>query len=557
MAQPADTLTVYPQPRMLMLLQDWRVTPLDSPEPPEKMDPGSSLQSMPDISKIGGNHRWGCYAKSVMVLETEYDRYVPEVITVQLTKAFAVYWDGVLLGQSGDMTTVPVVSGDMVNRFSIPDTLFAPGPHDLAIVAANDFPHVLRKRRIYMGTDKSYRTVVEQSNSIYQFRNGFDLLAVLLSLAMFIGIRHLSYLYFGLHRFGYLVYTWYIHVLFNTALPMRLNDPLMLAVYLFDPLAYVFLSLFVLYNFDIPRKKLHLVLNIAIFAAIYLLTGRRYTPLIMVYSLLLSLWAVWYKRPGSIVLFIGLLFTTLDTNLPLFMRLPFKLNSFPDMIFVFAALLSISVQVRHQERALQQAQNQNLRLQSDLLKKNIQPHFLMNTLLTIISLIQTSPEKAIQLIRALADEFKIINKIAGERLIPLNKEIELCRKHLEIMGLRKSALYELDTQNLDACGEVPPMLFHTLIENGLTHAYEAFENGTFYLDCVKLPGKTSFVLKNDLPRQDEPVKMEEDNGFEEGFGIKYVKARLEESYPGNWDLTYGSEKGYWQVVITLTGARAS
>jgi hypothetical protein len=37
----------------------------------------------------------------------------------------------------------------------------------------------------------------------------------------------------------------------------------------------------------------------------------------------------------------------------------------------------------------------------------------------------------------------------------------------------------------------------------------------------------------------------------EGMGFKYIKTRLEESYPGSWNLTYGFIDGLWEVRIEL------
>ena len=94
------------------------------------------------------------------------------------------------------------------------------------------------------------------------------------------------------------------------------------------------------------------------------------------------------------------------------------------------------------------------------------------------------------------------------------------------------------------------MIFHTLIENGLTHSYKPKEDGTFKLVRLDKNGSIQYLMRNDgslLKRLEE--RSPEDIG--EGMGFKYVKARLEESYPGSWCLTYGMKANQWEVVIEI------
>ena len=80
---------------------------------------------------------------------------------------------------------------------------------------------------------------------------------------------------------------------------------------------------------------------------------------------------------------------------------------------------------------------QSTRLRLELLKKNIQPHFLMNTLTSLIDWIEETPKKGVLFIEALAKEFDLLNQIENQTLIPVSQEIALCRAHLEIMEYRE------------------------------------------------------------------------------------------------------------------------
>ncbi|MCB0294650.1 MAG: histidine kinase, partial [Calditrichaeota bacterium] len=147
------------------------------------------------------------------------------------------------------------------------------------------------------------------------------------------------------------------------------------------------------------------------------------------------------------------------------------------VFFIFCVMLSISRQIKQQNQQHEVAKLRSARLETELLKKHIQPHFLMNTLLSIISWIREDPPTAIKLIQSLAEEFRMINQISSQTEIPLSDEVALCRTHLTLMGYRQDVQYALEAQNLPGEEKIPPMIFHTLIENGLTHAYRSGENG--------------------------------------------------------------------------------
>jgi sensor histidine kinase YesM len=174
----------------------------------------------------------------------------------------------------------------------------------------------------------------------------------------------------------------------------------------------------------------------------------------------------------------------------------------------------------------------------------------MNTLLSIKSRLSKDPVKAEGLIEAFANEFQIINRIASKKEISFDEEISLCRHHLKLMEYRREASYRL-TVDKGCLGEnIPPMVFHTLIENGLTHALHPKENGQFHLKCSQNDHEIIYSLKNNGSRIKKLARLASEK-IEEGMGLKYIRARLEESYPGKWNLTYGIKGSSWEVQISI------
>ena len=112
------------------------------------------------------------------------------------------------------------------------------------------------------------------------------------------------------------------------------------------------------------------------------------------------------------------------------------------------------------------------------------------------------------------------------------------------------ARYELDAEGIPETEKIPPMVLHTLVENALTHAFEVGENGRFRLTCVGDGNRVEYRFSNDgsLLRS---VSTSTGNPQMEGTGYQYIRARLEESYPGRWTLDYGRNGSRWEVVIGI------
>jgi LytS/YehU family sensor histidine kinase len=92
---------------------------------------------------------------------------------------------------------------------------------------------------------------------------------------------------------------------------------------------------------------------------------------------------------------------------------------------------------------------------------------------------------------------------------------------------------------------VPPMIFHTLIENGLTHGYENKLQGTFTLQRKKNSNCVQYILSNDGDFNSGESK------DSSGFGLRYIKNRLEESYPDRWDIISRKQAQGWETTIEI------
>lgn len=197
-------------------------------------------------------------------------------------------------------------------------------------------------------------------------------------------------------------------------------------------------------------------------------------------------------------------------------------------------------------QALAQAQLTGARLELELLKKHLRPHFLMNTLTAAAEWLEKSPEQGSAMIEAVAEEFRLLDRIASRRLIPLNDELALTQSHMTVMGYRHDQTYELRACNMPGKAQVPPAVFHTLAENALTHNRYGSRRVTFSLAAETTDGGRIRFTFRCPPGDTSPQPSSE------GTGTTYVKARLREAFGSDWTFNAGTTpEGGWATVIEV------
>ena len=218
---------------------------------------------------------------------------------------------------------------------------------------------------------------------------------------------------------------------------------------------------------------------------------------------------------------------------------------FLGFVFLIACLLlSLTLQLRRQRREHEDARIRAARLEIELLKRSIQPHFLMNTLTAAVEWIEEEPAEGARFLDAIAGELRILNEISGAALIPIDRELELCRSHLTIMSYRKGMQFELETSGIDHASTIPPAVFHTLLENAISHNRYRDARVVFHLGGARSNGHRSYVVET--PRTTAPAA-----AIREGIGLRYVKARLEETFPGRWQLDSEALEDRWRTTIVV------
>jgi LytS/YehU family sensor histidine kinase len=197
-------------------------------------------------------------------------------------------------------------------------------------------------------------------------------------------------------------------------------------------------------------------------------------------------------------------------------------------------------------------EKQSLLLQSTqselaLLKMQVSPHFLFNTLNNIDYLVSTNTDKASDAIAKLGSILRYMIYESATEKIALSKELKHIEDYIELVRLRTVDPDYLTYRFTGFTGhlQIAPMLMQPLIENAYKHASTR--------DGEK-------VINIDVQVEDQVIKFTVDNEFdsllktatnEGGLGLNIVKRRLELIYPGKHQLLINKDNRKFKVELII------
>jgi len=201
--------------------------------------------------------------------------------------------------------------------------------------------------------------------------------------------------------------------------------------------------------------------------------------------------------------------------------------------------------LQRQEQEKSQLAIRNREMQISLLKSQINPHFLFNTLNSISTLVHSSKEEARKLITQLSDVFRYALDTHRENMVKLSKEIEFIENYVRIQQVRfgDRLKFERDIDATCLNTKVPPMILQPLVENSVKYGIgPKQEGGTIFL-TVRRSGSIIFfeVKDNGLGSKAKKVM----DGSSSGIGMANTDLRLKSYFgPESRLRVRANEKGY-------------
>ena len=471
---------------------------------------------------------------------------------ISIVGSYEVYWDKALLYKSGIVSNSKSNEkpGQIQTAFLIPKEWVTPGMHEVTFKISSH--HRKKGQQVFRHAYIKNYNLQSRHTSL-----GSLIPSLALSITLIIGIYFItlfasekenyshiifSFLCFSLFAYGMLgewphligyTYNWHFFKEITVGVCGLLFSILL-------PLFFLFKhglgsKWFVIFLMPVAAYSMVYFTNANMGNSLFWSIGFAFSILIMAFVVKKYSGHFWWELAGLTLCLLGVLVNWNDLE-NFFLIFP---------VLVFFILLSHVIQAQRDKYNGMVIKIKASQLEAQLLRRNIQPHFILNSLASIIELVETEPDQSVEFISALADEFRLFSDIANKPIIKLSQEIELCKNHLTIMGFRHQKKYELECEGIGISDEIPTGILHTLLENSFSHNDYSNDDISFKLKRKIEKGLVHLIFES-------PYKSQKTNKFDllnTGTGTSFIESQLKQYCGEKWSVNGEKSQSNWVSTI--------
>ncbi len=262
-------------------------------------------------------------------------------------------------------------------------------------------------------------------------------------------------------------------------------------------------------------------------------------------GILVSIWLF-----GGYYLLSFLFANNVDYGVFLSQSLPWR---FVYLLLVYAIIVMVyylaNYYNNYHEKLLQESAIRQLIHESELnlLKSQINPHFLFNGLNSIHSLMMTDAEKASEMLLELSDFLRYTIRQNHEELVSLNTELEHIAKYLDIEKIRFGKRLVIENNISEACHQrkIPNMILQPVYENAIKHGVnESTDAVVITTSCQVQNGMMQISIGNNYT----PGNLSRRG---KGIGLDNISKRLSLHYHRNDLIKIEKSDFYFKVTISI------
>lgn len=203
------------------------------------------------------------------------------------------------------------------------------------------------------------------------------------------------------------------------------------------------------------------------------------------------------------------------------------------------------------EQRMAMLERQNIESQMQYLKYQINPHFLMNTLNNIHSMIDFDKDMARKSVMDLSRMMRHVLYDSGEQTTTLDKEVEFLSNYIELMRIRYiddiDISFTFPDMNVCRRVELPPLLLIVLVENAFKHGISYNQESHIHINLYVDDDELTCVVANS--------RHYSHSSEHSGIGLNNITRRLDLLFGSRYvlDIDDGDEKQYIvKLVIPVT-----
>jgi two-component system LytT family sensor kinase len=237
-------------------------------------------------------------------------------------------------------------------------------------------------------------------------------------------------------------------------------------------------------------------------------------------------------------------------------------SGFLSSLVLYGMILAVSYVLDSRERlAYQQTETARLsellsKAQLDALRRQIEPHFLFNTLNAVAGLVREGRnDAAVGMIAGLSDFLRRVLQGSTEQQVALGEEMEFAQKYLDIQKVRFAERLQLsvDVPRELYPAQVPSLILQPMVENAVKHGIaKRAQGGAIRIAASRCDGVLTLSVCNDGPSLPADWEM-----TRPGIGMSNVRTRLQSLYGDAFKLSMrNQDAGGVEVSVSLPFAVA-
>jgi two-component system LytT family sensor kinase len=210
-------------------------------------------------------------------------------------------------------------------------------------------------------------------------------------------------------------------------------------------------------------------------------------------------------------------------------------NGILSSLLLYAVVLGVNYVLESRARlAYQQTETARLneqlsKAQLDALRRQIEPHFLFNTLNAVTGLVREGRnETAVSMIAELSDFMRRVLSDSNRQEVPLGEEMEFAQRYLDIQKVRfaERLQFRLDVPSELLLAQVPALILQPIVENAVKHGIaKRAQGGKIHIAAARSNDALTLSVYNDGPGL--PANWE---AALPGIGISNMRTRLQSLY---------------------------
>ncbi|MDN3693597.1 sensor histidine kinase [Chryseobacterium tructae] len=203
---------------------------------------------------------------------------------------------------------------------------------------------------------------------------------------------------------------------------------------------------------------------------------------------------------------------------------------------------------RKQQRLLK-LEEEKKSIELKVLKNQLNPHFLFNTLNNLYALTLKKDDRAPGIIAKLSEILDFVLYRCNEDYVPVEKEIILIENYIALEKLRydENRLDVLFTKDIQENNKISPLIVLTFIENAFKHGVvNETEKATIRLNLVSKKEQIIFSIENTKPQNELSQMIDKSK-----IGLENVQKQLDLLYPKKHQLEIEETQMFYKVKLCL------